>query len=177
MNNPRSLAGWVLLLCGALMPAAVCALFAALPGPASPRAAALAAPPRPARLHLAHETSFVVYPADTNHLGTLFGGKTLAEMDRCAGVTVRRLLYASAAKRAVTARVTDARFAAPGRVGDLLFVRGEVVDLGTSSVTVRVTVQREDGDGGRAPLAEATFTFVCVNDKGAVSHGLELKEE
>jgi hypothetical protein len=39
-------------------------------------------------------TCFVVFPQDCNaNFPMLFGGKVLAEMDRCAGIAVRRTLY------------------------------------------------------------------------------------
>jgi acyl-CoA thioesterase YciA len=130
----------------------------------------------PARLNLEHSTSFVVYPADANHLGTLFGGKTLAEMDRAAGIAVRRLLYGSAAKRAVTARIDGVRFLRPGRVGDLVFLECRVEKLEGAEVGVHVAAAREADGGARETLARGVFTFVAI-DPGTgkpAGHGLKL---
>lgn len=141
-------------------------LLACLAGPA-------AAPP--ARLNLSHETSFVVFPADANAMGTLFGGKLLAEMDRAAAVTVRRLLYASPATDAVTAAVEGVRFHRGGAVKDLVFVRGEVVGLGGRSVRVRVVAERETR-AGRELLADGVFVFAAYDlaARKAVPHGLTM---
>jgi acyl-CoA hydrolase len=142
-----------------------------------------AAPPAPP-LNLSHETSFTVYQADLNHMGTLAGGKTLTEMDRVAGMTARRLLYASAVRDAVTVGADKVRFLTPGRSGDLIVVKGEVVALGTKSITVRVTLRKEHPSyGGRSPglpVADAVFTFVAFdrskNRAGeAAEHGLKLE--
>lgn len=37
--------------------------------------------------------SFIVFPEDLNYVGSLFGGKVLAEMDLTAAKAARRLLY------------------------------------------------------------------------------------
>lgn len=151
----------------------LCSWAAVAPAPPRPCEARRAARPP---LNLKHSTSFVVYPQDTNHLGTLFGGKTLAEMDRAAGVCVRRLLYASPAKRAVTSAADSVRFLRPARVGDLLFVSAEVSSLGEKFINVDVVVEREGDGGGRLKLAEAGFTFVAVDEAGKpVAHGLRLE--
>lgn len=128
------------------------------------------------KLNLEHGTSFVVYPKDTNHMGTLFGGKTMTEMDRAAGVTVHRFLYASKVKRAVTTGADSVRFLRPGRVGDLVYVTGKVSAVGEKFINVDVTVQRELDGGARETLAEAGFTFVAVDPETgkAAAHGLRL---
>lgn len=126
---------------------------------------------------LVHKTSFVVYPADCNHLGSLFGGKTLAEMDRTAGMTTRRFLYASpvGARDAVTVAVDDVRFHRAGQVKDLVVVTGTVVDACKKAVKVKVDVERETADGGEL-LAEGVFTFVAYDPatKKAVEHNVLL---
>lgn len=131
----------------------------------------------PPKLNLKHETSFVVFPQDCNaNFPMLFGGKILAEMDRCAGVTTRRLLYASKVKDAVTIGITDVKFHKSGQVKDLLFVRGKIIELGKKSIKIHVTVNRELADEKLELIAEGTFTFVSydVTAKRAVEHGLSL---
>lgn len=136
---------------------------------------------KPARpnLNLTHSTSFVVYPADLNHMGTLFGGKLLSEMDRTAGIAARRLLYSSKAKRAVTAGIDGVKFHRPGRAGDLLLVTAKVTSLGAKAIDVKVEVWREgDPETDVKFVAEAVFTFVAWDAESgkAVEHGLELDE-
>lgn len=135
-----------------------------------------AAPPTPP-LNLRHETSFVVFPVDCNaNPPMLFGGKLLAEMDRCAGITTRRLLYASPVKDAVTVGIKELRFSRPAQVKDLLFVRGEVLTAGRTAVTVAVTAERELFGGCREVVADGLFTFVAFDLKTgrAAEHGLSL---
>jgi acyl-CoA hydrolase len=125
-----------------------------------------------------HTTSFVVFPADTNANPPMaFGGKLMAEMDRCAGITVRRFLYSSTVVHdAVTVAVKDLQFHKGAAVKDLLFVSGEVVEAGGKSVTVTVIVERETADLKREKLLSGTFVF-CAFDleaKKAVAHGVAL---
>ena len=125
------------------------------------------------------ETRFVVFPADTNHNGTLFGGKVLSEMDRMAGITTRLFLDqpASKARDAVTVGVSKVRFLKPGHVKDLVVVSGLVTGAGEKSVTVSVKVERVTA-GGRELLADAEFTFVAYDfkEKKSVAHGLTLEK-
>lgn len=126
-----------------------------------------------------HTTSFVVQPQDTNHnYPMLFGGKSLAEMDRCAGITTRRLLYHSptGAKDAVTVAINSVKFYKAGEVKDLVFITGKVIKLGEKSVTIKMTVERETKEG-RTTLIEAEYVFVSydLEKKEAVPHGLTLE--
>lgn len=130
------------------------------------------------KLNLSHSTSFVVFPQDCNaNPPMLFGGKILAEMDRCAGVTTRRLLYSSAVRDAVTVAINDVTFRKSGEVKDLIFVTGNVVELGKKYIKIHVTVEREIFGGNRELLADGHFVFVSydVVAKKAVEHGLVLK--
>jgi acyl-CoA hydrolase len=138
----------------------------------------------PPALNRTHETSFTVYPADLNHMNTLAGARTLGEMDRVAGTTARRLLYASTVRDAVTVGADKIRFLAAGRQKDVVFVKGEVIALGEKSITVKVTVSAErplgDGPGSfTVPLANGVFTYVAFDPSkgragGAAPHGLTL---
>lgn len=122
-------------------------------------------------------SGFVVFPQDCNaNLPMCFGGKLLAEMDRCAGITTRRFLYKSAAKDAVTVAINNVTFHKSAEVKDLVIVSGTVVKAGKKSVTVKVTVEKETREG-RTLLVEGEFVFVAYDlaTKQAVEHGLEIK--
>lgn len=125
------------------------------------------------------ETRFVVYPADTNHNGTLFGGKILAEMDRIAGIATRLFLDqpSSKAKDAVTVGISKVRFLKAGNVKDLVVISGTVTGAGEKSVTVLVKVERVSNQE-RELLADAEFTFVAYDfkEKKSVAHGLTLEK-
>lgn len=129
------------------------------------------------QLNLTHTTSFVCYAADANHnTPMIFGGKLLSEMDRCAGITARRLLYASPnrVRDAVTVGITDVRFVKGAKVKDLLFVTGEVKKIGEKSITVHVKVEKETVLLGKTLIVEGTFVFVAydLEKEVAVEHGI-----
>jgi len=116
----------------------------------------------PVRYVARFDSGFVVYPRDTNHMGTLFGGKTAEEMDRAAGIAVRRALYGTKYKRAVTAS-TALTYTRPGNVGDLVLVSAVVTEQAGRKLTVSVTVQRESSDGKTlTALAYGQFLFVAL---------------
>jgi acyl-CoA hydrolase len=129
-------------------------------------------------LNLHHTTSFVVFPQDCNaNPPMLFGGKILAEMDRCAGITVRRLLYASptGAKDAVTVSINNVKFHKAGEVKDLIFITGKVVKTGNSSITLEVIVERELPDKREVLVTgEVVFVSFDLQTKKAIPHGIVL---
>ena len=105
----------------------------------------------------------VVFPGDTNHLGTLFGGTLMAWMDRAA--------YFAASRRArgtvVTRKVDELEFRVPIRLGDFVELVATVEAEGRTSMRVVVEVHREDpADGARELCTTGHFVMVCVNDDG-----------
>jgi acyl-CoA hydrolase len=100
----------------------------------------------------------MVFPGDTNHHGTLFGGVALAHMDKVA------FLAASRHGRApfVTAASEKVDFAAPARAGDMVEVTGRVVRVGTSSLDVEVELVAEAPVSAERRLcARGRFTLVA----------------
>lgn len=129
-------------------------------------------------VELEASTSFVVFPADCNaNPPACFGGKLLAEMDRCAAIAVRRCLRASpaGARDAVTVAVDGVQFHRPARVKDLVVVTARVSAVGARSLTVDVRAEC-DAEDGRQLLVGGKFVFVAYDvEKGkAVEHRLQL---
>jgi acyl-CoA hydrolase len=106
----------------------------------------------------------------------LFGGKVLAEMDRCAGITTRRFLYSSptGAKDAVTKSMA-VTFQKSAQVKDLVFITGKVTKVGETSITLHMVAERETATG-RETLVEGDFVFVAYDlvQKTSVPHGIKL---
>lgn len=103
----------------------------------------------------------MVFPADTNHHGTLFGGVALAHMDKVA------FLAASRHGRApfVTAASEKIDFAAPACAGDMVEVTGQVVRVGSSSLDVEVELVAEAPVTGKRQLCTRGH-FTLVAQKG-----------
>ncbi len=107
----------------------------------------------------------MVFPGDTNHHGTLFGGEALAHMDKVA------FLAASRHGRApfVTAASERIDFAAPALKGELIEAAGRVVRAGTRSVDVEIELIAEALlSGERRLCTRGLFTLVAAKgtDRG-----------
>lgn len=113
-----------------------------------------------------HETNFFIFPQDCNYNPPMvFGGKMLSEMDICAAGTVRRAMYDSPVKDALTTYVDKVRFVRGAVIKDMIFMRGEIVKIGIKSITVYVEAFVEVDGGKRDKIAEGTFTFVAYDMK------------
>lgn len=106
----------------------------------------------------------VMMPRDTNALGTIFGGVILSEIDLAAAIEAHR--YDSG--RIATVAMDAVVFKRPVFVGDLVSFFTETVRIGTTSVTVKVSVwaQRRFGSHVRVPVTEAQVTMVALDDAG-----------
>lgn len=106
----------------------------------------------------------MVFPGDTNHHGTLFGGVALAHMDKVA------FLAASRHGRApfVTAASDRIDFAAPALKGELIEATGSVVRVGTRSLDVEVELVAEALLSGERRLCTCG-RFTLVAREGAAS--------
>lgn len=105
----------------------------------------------------------LVFPKDTNHLNTAFGGWVLALMDKAASVAAVRQANSSV----VTARMDAVDFHLPIRVGDAVILDARVIKVGRTSMTVQVDVYRENMVSGEQQLATSgLFVFVAVDDAG-----------
>ncbi|MBT0669617.1 acyl-CoA thioesterase [Novosphingobium profundi] len=100
----------------------------------------------------------MIFPGDTNHHGTLFGGVALAHMDKVAFLTATRHGRAPF----VTACSERIDFNAPGFSGEIVEVSGQLTRVGRSSLDVEVTVTAEAlVSGERRTLTRGLFTMVA----------------
>ncbi|TFE01215.1 acyl-CoA thioesterase [Jeotgalibacillus sp. R-1-5s-1] len=104
-----------------------------------------------------------VLPPDTNHHGTLFGGKLMAYIDNVASIAAIKL----ARKPVVTASTDSVDFLKPIRVGDAVTLEAFVSYTGTSSMEVFVRVTSEKLLTGEQAVAAISFlTFVALGEDG-----------
>ena len=105
-----------------------------------------------------------MFPDHTNHLGTLFGGRALAWMDKAAFIAATRH-----AKRTtvVTARSEQVDFHVPVRQGQLVELVARVVDVGRSSMRVEVELNTEDPQAATRHLCtRGHFTMIALDSSG-----------
>jgi acyl-CoA hydrolase len=101
----------------------------------------------------------MIFPGDTNHHGTLFGGTALAHMDKVA------FLAASRHGRAtfVTAASERIAFTAPAMKGELIEAAARIVRVGNSALDVEVQLTAEALlSGDRRLCTRGLFTLVAV---------------
>ena len=103
----------------------------------------------------------MVFPDQTNHYGTLFGGHALRLMDKAAFVAASR----PARKTVVTACSERVDFQAAVRHGSLIELTARVVATGRSSMTVSVDLVAEDLLSGQRQLcAKGRFVLVAMDE-------------
>ncbi|PWR18243.1 acyl-CoA thioesterase [Zavarzinia compransoris] len=110
-------------------------------------------------------TCFVemIFPEQSNHYGTLFGGTALSLMGKAAFVAATRH-----ARRAVVMASSDKiDFHVPIKVGQIAELKARVVRSGRSSMTVEVEVTAETLLSGDRRLAmSGRFEMVAVDESG-----------
>lgn len=103
----------------------------------------------------------MVFPTQTNHYGTLFGGHALELMDKSAFLTASR--YARKAMVTACSERIDSK--TPVKQGYLVEVIGRIVKHGVSSVTVSVELFGENLLSGERHLcARGNFVLVAVDE-------------
>lgn len=103
-------------------------------------------------------------PKDTNQYGTIFGGVLLSLIDQAGAVGADYAIRSQGWPRVplVTVAMNGVEFHQPVFVGDSVSFYTDVVRIGTTSITVHVTVEADRG-GETVLLTEADVTFVAVD--------------
>ena len=106
----------------------------------------------------------VMMPRDTNPLGTIFGGLILSYIDVAGAVEARR----HSEQKLVTVAMHEVKFIAPVYVGDLVSFYTETVRIGTTSITVRVTVDARRGvpPHETVRVTQAEVVYVALDESG-----------
>src|ERR1700727_637390 len=109
------------------------------------------------------ERSEIVFPADSNALGNLFGGRLMQYIDLVGAMAASRHARAIT----VTASMDHLDFVAPVRVGDLLILKASVNRAFRTSMEVGVKVMVEDVREQRLRhVSSAYLTYVAVDREG-----------
>ncbi len=105
----------------------------------------------------------IVLPNDTNAQGTMFGGRLLSLMDKCAAISAMR----HADKVCVTVAVDSVEFHSPVNLGDVVILEACVNRVFRTSLEVEIEVFAENYlKQDRRQCNRAFFTFVAVDDDG-----------
>ena len=105
----------------------------------------------------------IAMPADTNANGDIFGGWLLSKMDLGAGVIAKQ----TAKGRVTTIAIDSMVFHKPVHVGDMVSCYGELLKIGTSSMTIKVEAWRTNPeDETQQQVTEGIFTYVAITESG-----------
>ena len=106
----------------------------------------------------------VMMPRHTNPMGTIFGGIILSYIDQAGVVEAQR----QTERQLVTVAMHEVKFIAPVFVGDLVSFYAETLRIGTTSITVRVTVEakRRSPPHETARVTQAEVVYVAVAEPG-----------
>ena len=118
----------------------------------------------------------LVLPEDTNPHGSIFGGRVLALIDKCAAIVAFR----HARTDVVTVAMDSVEFRNPVRNGDVLVLRGRINAAFSSSMEIEVEVLSEDPYTGQRNLTTRAFvTMVAIDPRGHPHEvpSLELESE
>lgn len=105
----------------------------------------------------------LVLPEDTNAKGSIFGGRVLSLIDKCAAIAAMR----HARSDVLTISMDSVVFLTKVRLGDVLQLSGRLNAAFGSSMEVEVTVHSEDPHSGERTLTTtALVTMVAVDGAG-----------
>ena len=116
----------------------------------------------------------VMMPYDTNPLGTVFGGVLLSYIDQAGVVGALYEIEKQAWPRQplVTVAMNAVEFHQPVFVGDVVSFLTRVIRIGTTSITVHVSVEAERQNKS-VRLTEAEVVYVAIDP--ADRHPLQLQ--
>ena len=105
----------------------------------------------------------LVFPTDTNHYGTIFGGRILAMMDMTAALAAIQFCN----EEAVTASFEAVDFRKPIKQGDIVELRAKVIYTTTKSVVVKINVYRVGKFHSRKDFTCSGYaTLVAIDANG-----------
>ncbi|WP_425452309.1 acyl-CoA thioesterase [Paenibacillus sambharensis] len=105
----------------------------------------------------------LIFPEDTNHHGTMFGGKVMEYIDKIAAIAGLR----HARRQVVTASSDSLDFLAPIRLGEVIQLEAFVTWTHRSSMEIYVKVEAENMyTGDRQTMVTSFLTFVALDEQG-----------
>ena len=122
------------------------------------------------------EMTEIVLPEDTNSHGSIFGGRVLALIDKCAAIVAMR----HSRSLVLTASVDSVAFLTSMRVGNVMILSGRINAVFGSSMEVEVKVFSETPLTGQRRLTTRAFvTMVAIGDDGRPHRAarLELRDD
>lgn len=113
--------------------------------------------------HSVVQMTELVLPEDANAKGSIFGGRVLALIDKCAAIAALRHCHSDV----LTVSLDSVHFKNKVRVGDILELESRINAVFGSSLEVQVTVHAEEPRSQERTLTTTAFvTMVAVDRDG-----------
>ena len=111
-----------------------------------------------------HITTFLVKASDIGLSNNMFGGVILSLIDESA---VSYAMQICDTPRMVTVKIDELVFKKPVKVGNLLKVYGNVIEFGTTSVSIYIDVRKHNVyNGKQETVTHTNIKFVRIDDEG-----------
>ena len=102
--------------------------------------------------------------ANVGYHGNLFGGTMLAWLDEAGAAFA---CQACDTPRMVTKRIAEVVFNKPVRPGQIIKIYGEVTEIGSSSIVIRLEARRHSVyNGTQKTVCSTQITFVRIDGDG-----------
>jgi|TARA_E500000305_G_C3937920_1_gene196030 acyl-CoA thioesterase YciA len=102
--------------------------------------------------------------ANVGYHGNLFGGTMLAWLDEAGAAFA---CQACDTPRMVTKRIAEVVFNKPVRPGQIIKIYGEVTEIGSSSIVIRLEARRHSVyNGSQRTVLTTEMTFVRIDGDG-----------
>jgi acyl-CoA thioesterase YciA len=109
-------------------------------------------------------TTFLVKTSDIGISNNLFGGTMMSLIDESA---VAYAMQICDTPRMVTVKIDELVFKKPVKVGNLLKVYGNVIEFGTTSVSIYIEVRKHNVyNGKQETVTHTNIKFVRIDDEG-----------
>ena len=109
-------------------------------------------------------TTHPIKKSDLGFHANLFGGKLLAWLDAAAAAYAMEVCDTP---RMVTVKIDECVFKKPAKEGQLLKMYGDVVKIGTTSITMYLEARAHNVYSGRQDVILSTnITFVRIDEGG-----------
>ncbi len=113
-------------------------------------------------------TRKLIKPGDLNARGTLFGGQVLKWIDEEAAIFCMCQLFT---KSIVTKAMSEVNFISSAKLGDIVEIGCELVQFGTTSVTIACEVRNKDTK--QTIIRIDKIVFVVIDEDGKPKpHGI-----
>ena len=107
--------------------------------------------------------------------GNLFGGVMLSWLDEAAGAFTAQVC---GSPRLVTKSISQVVFQRPVRPGQIIKIYGDVVKIGSTSITVKLEARRHSVvNGSQKSVCAVEMTFVRIDGDGEPVPILNVKKE